>query len=102
MEDYKEEIKSLILAYYSQSGKDHKLLQRTTTDILNEVCGIIPSEPISEHDIFEIMKELLFTKSIFIQKAKVCTFEGDEEKGIPPEFEIKEVGRIFVWNIYEK
>ena len=102
MEDYKEEIRNLLLKYYQNAGKEHKLLQRTTSEVLNEVRGLIPKEPIDEHDIYELLKEMYFEQSQKIFYEKVCTFEGDEKKGIPPEYEQVEIGRIFVWNIYQK
>lgn len=102
MEDYKEEIKILLLRFYETSGKEHHLLQKTTSEILTEVRGLIPRNPIDEHDIFEIMKELEFRQDLKIIKEKVCTFEGDEKNGIPPEYEQVEIGRIFVWNLYHK
>jgi hypothetical protein len=77
MEDYKEEIRKLLLKFYDISGTKNRLFQKSTADILKEVCGIIPSEPISEHDIYEIMKELGFEIDLFDNS-------------------------IFVWNLYEK
>ena len=102
MEDYKEEIRLMLQKYYFNAGEEHKKIQRTTNDILHMVKGVIPSEPISEHDIFELMKEMYFEQEQKILTEKVCTFEGDEKKGIPPEYEDQEIGRIFVWNLYEK
>ena len=48
------------------------------------------------------MKSMGFEQDMKIFYEKVCTYEGDEEKGIPPEFERKETGRLMVWNLYEK
>lgn len=102
MEDYKEEIRNLLQKYYWNAGKEHKMIQRTTSQILQEVRGVIPQHPIDEHDIYEIMKGMFFEQEQKIYYEKVCTFEGDEEKGIPPEYEQVEAGRVFVWNLYEK
>ena len=102
MEDYKEEIRNLLLKYYQNAGKEHKLLQRTTSEVLNEVRGLIPKEPIDEHDIYDLLKEMLFEQAQKIIYENVCTFEGDEKQGIPPEYEQVETDRIFVWNIYQK
>lgn len=102
MEDYKEEIRNLIQKYYWNAGKEHREIKRTTSDILQEVRGVIPKHPIDEHDIYEIMKELLFEQEQEILYEEVCTFEGDEKKGIQPEYEKREIGRIFVWILYQK
>lgn len=102
MEDYKEEIRNLLQKFYWNVGKEHRLIQRTTAEILQEVRGVIPNHPINEHDIYELMKEMLFEQDQKIFYEKVCTFEGDEKNGIPPEYEQVEIGRIFVWNLYHK
>ncbi|MBP7357342.1 MAG: hypothetical protein KA871_04440 [Cloacibacterium sp.] len=102
MEDYKEEIRNLLLKYYHNAGEEHKLLQRTTSEVLNEVRGLIPKHPIDEHDIYDLLKEMLFEQAQKIIYENVCTFEGDEKQGIPPEYEKVEIGRIFVWNVYQK
>ena len=102
MEDYKEEIRNLLLKYYQNAGKEHKLLQRTTSEVLNEVRGLIPRHPIDEHDIYGLLKEMHYEQAQKIIYEKVCTFDGDEKKGIPPEYEQVETDRIFVWNLYEK
>lgn len=101
MEDYKEEIRLLLQKYYCNAGEEYKKIQRTTNDILHMVKGVIPSEPISEHDIYELMKELCFEQEQKILTENVCTFEGDEKQGIPPEYEDVEVGRMFVWKLFE-
>ena len=102
MEDYKEEIRNLLLKYYQNAGKEHKLLKCTTSEVVNEVRGLITKEPIDEHDIYELLKEMHYEQAQKIIYEKVCTFDGDEKKGIPPEYEQVEIGRMFVWNLYEK
>lgn len=79
MEDYKEEIRNLFLRYYHVAGAEHKKLQRSTAEILSEVRGVIPAQPISEHDIYEVMKDMGFLQELAIQREKVCIFEGDED-----------------------
>lgn len=102
MEDYIEEIKNLLLRFYERTGKEHHLLQRTTSEVLNELRGLIPQNPIDEHNIYEILKELQFQQDLKIVKEKVCTFEGNEKAGIPKEYEEIESYRLFVWNLYQK
>ena len=102
MEDYKEEIRNLLQKFYWNVGKEHKLIQRTTAEILQEVRGVIPNQPISEHDIYELMKELLFEQDQKIFYEKVCIVEEYKAKGIKAEYDNVEIGRIFVWNLYQK
>ncbi len=84
MEDYKEVMKDLLLQYYEMTpGGD--LIQMRTSQITDWFKGVIPSEPVSEHDTFEVMKELGFKNAQkILTKKKV------------------EVGRFLVWNLYEK
>ena len=95
MEDYKEIIKELFLRYYNQVGSKEEKRLLTTQSILTMMQGIIPSEPIGEHDIYEVMKELNFQQELEILYDKICIFEGDKEKNLPPEYEKIETGRVF-------
>lgn len=102
MEDYKEEIKNLVMKYYTTSGKDHHKILRTTSEILREVTGVIPSKPITEHEIYEVMKELEFETEQNIIFQEVCINEGDEKNGIQPEYDKVEVGRVLSWAMFNK
>lgn len=102
MEDYKEEIRNLLLKYYWNAGQEHKKIQKTTVEILQHVRGVIPSEPISEHDIYEVMKDMQFEQELLILKERICIVEENKEKGIKAEFDTVETGRLFVWNLFEK
>lgn len=102
MEDYKEEIRILLQKHYWNVGQEHKKIQRTTSQILSEVRGVIPKHPIDEHDIYDIMKELHFEQVQVILYEEKCITEEDEKRGIKPEHDKIEVGRHFVWNLYEK
>ena len=86
----------------SEANNVNFLFTSDTFEVLNEVRGLIPNHPIDEHDIYGLLKEMYFEQAQKIIYEKVCTFEGDEKKGIPPEYEQVEIGRIFVWNLYEK
>ena len=88
MEDYTIIIKELISEYYSPqfSGGDKCLY--STGKILSMCRGIIPQYPITEHDIYDVMKELVSP--------------GNRKKGIPPKIEEQEVSREFLWVLYEK
>ena len=101
MEDYKEIIKELFLRYYNQVGSKEEKRLLTTQSILTMMQGIIPNEPIGEHDIYEVMKELNFRQELEILYDKICIFEGDKENHLPPEYEKIETGRVFKWVVYE-
>lgn len=103
MEDYKDEIKKIILQYYQPETDENTIkLERSTFQILTELQGVIPNSPVSEHDIFKVMKELGFRieKKIFYER--VCTFPEDVENGRPPVYENKETYRAMLWSMYEK
>lgn len=62
MNDYKEILKTLLLRYYSPHpiGAVEKQY-KTTSQVLYMAQGIIPSEPIDQHDIYDVLQELGFT-----------------------------------------
>ena len=62
MNDYKEILKTLLLRYYSPHpiGVVEKQY-KTTSQVLYMAQGIIPSEPIDQHDIYDVLQELGFT-----------------------------------------
>ena len=62
MNDYKEILKTLLLRYYSPHpiGVVEKQY-KTTSQVLAMAQGIIPSEPIDQHDIYDVLQELGFT-----------------------------------------
>ena len=78
------------------------LKQMQSCEALRLLRGVIPNEPIDKHDMYDVMKECGFTISQKILTKKICIFEGDEKKNIPPEYDHVEAGRILVWNLYEK
>lgn len=102
MEDYKEEIKKLLQKYYDTLGEDDNKIYKTTVEILEEVRGVIPFQPIDDHDIYELMKELNFWQDQEIIFEKVCIFEGDSSENIPPEYDNVEVERVFKWVLFRK
>lgn len=101
MEDYKEIMVELLSRYYSPIAVGNKVL-KSTADLLVMFRGIIPSHPITEHDVYEVMKESSFEIEQKIITQKVCIFEGDDEKGLPAEHDDVEIGRVFLWVLYEK
>ena len=62
MNDYKEILKTLLLRYYSPHpiGAVEKQY-KTTLQVLYMAQGIIPSEPIDQHDVYDVLQELGFT-----------------------------------------
>lgn len=100
MDDYKEEMKDIVLQYYSPTPDGGDNIQMQTGAVLNWFRGVIPNEPITQHDVFDILKELGFkhsqkilTEKVIIKKKTQWTEEISEEQ---------EVGRILVWNLYER
>lgn len=85
MEDYKKIIKELLLRYYTSMGDNANVVYLSTFEILVMSKGVVPTQPISEHDIFEIMKELGFG----IEKTSIL----DEETEVERE--------LFLWKLYE-
>ncbi|MGP1500303.1 MAG: hypothetical protein ACTTJM_00760 [Bergeyella cardium] len=100
MEDYKIYITELLLKWYSPTDNGRKKTLMSTLQLLELFRGVIPKEPIDEHDIFQIMKEQNFQTSLEVVTEKVCIFAGDKDKGIPPEYNEVEVGRVFCWVLY--
>ena len=79
MEDYRQEIINLLTEYYTTEKKENAIYS-STAEILDEVRGVIPSEPINEHDIYDIMKQLGFQVILNISMGE----------------------RIFLWEMYLK
>ncbi len=79
MEDYKEIIKEMLLRDFSTRPIDTKkalkeALFMTTIEVLQMVQGIIPSKPIDEHDVFEVLKETGFSYGIDEEDPKYVWF----------------------------
>lgn len=102
MEDYKEEIRKLLQKFYYNSGQENNKILRSTAQILDEVRGVIPNQPITQHDIFELMKDMYFEQEQEIIYEQVCTFEGNKEEGLKPEYEQREVSRMLLWKMFQK
>lgn len=102
MEDYKQEMRDIFGRYYSTEGAEHRQMKRTTTDILHELRGVIPAHPIDEHDVYEMLKALGFEQDKEIIYQQITVVEEDKKKGIEAEYDNVEIGRRFVWLVYEK
>ena len=79
MEDYKEEMTNLFLKHYSNKSEnpEAKPIQRTTKEIWDELKGVIPTEPIDEHEVYEMLKEQGFQQGQKIEYEKVCIISHD-------------------------
>lgn len=102
MVDYKEIMMDLFQRYYSNTGDEWQMKKVSTTYIHSLFTQLIPSEPITEHDVFEMLQELGYNPVLETLYDRVCIYEGDEGKGIDPEYDMKEVGKVFRWLIFEK
>lgn len=68
MEDYKEQIKELLLREFATQGS--RQLAMTTTQVTRMVKGVIPKEPITEHEVYEVLKEInypMHLKTVFMK-----------------------------------
>jgi len=101
MDDYKQTMIDLILHYYSPTPEGSNI-QMQTSQVLSWFKGIIPNQPITEHDVFDVLKEQSFKHSQKILTETIQTVKGNKLRGILPEYEEKEIGRILVWNLYER
>ena len=101
MQDYKDIMKQTLLNYYEQESEIPPYLA-TTKSLLDWFRGVIPKEPINEHDVFDVLFELGFKQSQKKIMEKVCIVEEDKKKGVRAEYDEIEVARILVWNLYEK
>ena len=81
MEDYKEEIRGLIGRYYTPyaTTESWESTYKSTLELLAMVVGVIPTTPINEHDIYEVMKEM----------------------GYAIELVAQEAGEAFLWRMYQ-
>lgn len=55
MEDYNEKVKELINKFFSPINATGKSVTMSTAEVLEMVRGIIPVDPINEHDVYEIL-----------------------------------------------
>lgn len=60
MEDYKQKLQELILKFFSPISVSGGYDLMTTCRVLELVTGVLPQEPISEHDVYEVLTALSF------------------------------------------
>ena len=104
MQDYKEIMKTILAKYYEPTSILENVMpvyEATTDKMLHWFRGVIPENPIDEHDVYDILLEQGFQQKQKIIYEKVQITKGNPKKGIKPEFEDVEVRRILVWHLYE-
>ncbi len=92
MEDYKEVIKEMLLRDFDTAGNNSKVQYYSTSYILKMVRGVIPSEPIDEHCIFEVMQELNFKRTLH------HFYKKDDDGNNTEEIEFS----AYLWQMYFK
>ncbi len=94
MDDYKEIITQLLLKDFSPIllPNSESVLKFTTAKILSMFGGIIPTGAVDEHEMFTILKENHFTKTLktIYHKDK----DGNDTKEVS--------GYVYLWNLYKK
>lgn len=101
MIDYKQAMITLFQRYYAPAGEEWQKKHMYTSEVDALFRGVIPHLPTSEHEVYEILDELGYHQERVILYEKICTFEGDEKEGIPPEYEDQEVGHVFKWVVFD-
>ncbi|QWA38889.1 hypothetical protein [Chryseobacterium sp. ZHDP1] len=101
MNDYIQIMKDIIQEYYSTTPEGNKIEMQTSA-ILRWFKGVIPDQPITEHDVFDVLTELGYKKSQKILTERIQTVKANKKEGIQAEYEDVEVARILVWNLYER
>lgn len=91
MQDLKEQIKLLFLKHFSPKGEAPPV-HMSTRDIHDMIKGVIPSQPITEYDIYDALKEMEFEQDL-----KVLY----DDEGTTDEYDKKEIGKIFLWRLFE-
>lgn len=102
MIDYKEEMISIFTRYYAPMGEMEDKKNMTTTEIDFLFRGIIPNLPTSQHDIYELMKELGFEQEKVIIYERKVIVEKNLSEGIQEKVDMIPVGEVFKWIVFEK
>lgn len=73
MEEYKEVIRELLRNNFSPNNNGNNAVWYTTPEILEAFKGIVPQATLTDHDVFEILKEEGFQidlKTVYIEGSK--------------------------------
>jgi len=102
MIDYREEMAVLFSRYYTPEGEEYQKKQMTTTDIDFLFRGVLPSLPVSEHDVYEFMKsEGYYQEKVTLYEEKIIV-EADPKRGIQEKIDLVPAGEVFKWVVFEK
>ncbi|SDE57242.1 hypothetical protein [Riemerella columbipharyngis] len=85
MEDYKKEMLELLHRYYRPIGEEENRIFASTAKLLAMFRGVIPHQPIGEHDVYEVLKDAGFQ----IEKGLAQDENGDEIE-------------VFLWVLYSQ
>lgn len=102
MPDYKEEMIKIFNRYYMPVGEEYQKKNMTTTEIDSLFRGVMPSLPTSEHDVYELLKELGYDQERVIIYEKKIIVEENLKEGIMEEADLIPVGQVFKWIVFEK
>jgi len=102
MLDYKEKMIALFQRFFCPDGDIENKKHMTTIEVLEMFLGVIPSEPVSEHDVYEILEELGYTQDRVIIYEEKETASANENLGIKRQIDLVEVGVVFKWVVFEK
>lgn len=87
MEDYKELIKEMLSSAYAPNHvQGYDSIYLSTYNVYAMCMGIIPEHPITEHDVYDVMKEMGF------EIKHVCEKNQKTKKENP----------VFLWKLYKK
>lgn len=91
MDEYKDIIIEMLGREFQPTGTTEPEYKSTAV-VLRMVQGIIPAQPIDEHDIFSVMKEMGFNYHLH-------TIYAVDENGYETE---KIRGQVFLWEMYSR
>lgn len=102
MLDYKEKMIALFQRYYMPEGEEYQKKNMSTMQVFVMFSGVLPSEPISEHDVYEMLEELgYYQERVILYEEKIIVPE-DKKEGIKEEIDLVPAGVIFKWVVFEK
>jgi hypothetical protein len=102
MIDYKEKMIALFQRYYLPEGEEYQKKLMSTMEIFVMFSGVLPNQPITEHDVYEMLEEVGYHQEREILYNEVVVVEEDKKRGIKEEIDLVEAGVIFKWVIFEK
>lgn len=102
MIDYKEKMIALFQRYYTNDGEMHQKKNMTTSQIFFMFCGVLPNQPITEHEVYEMLDELGYMQERVIIYNEETLVEENKNLGIKEKIDLVEAGQVFKWVVFEK